>query len=1696
MKRCCVALSGSISRQAFIIVILLISGALLGHPSELFAAVGQTLFDEAIYNQIRTDIQGESGELDDEFQAIITSNDFMDGAIDDDGRTRSLIFAMDGVFSFIQQLDNNVYVVPEELKGEFSYLQHLCFERLLPLTRLLVMRFYDPQPTVQFLWGLGKGVEKANFYPNPGIFDAIGILDLPYNYTAMRSAISQANLQLADALATDPSRLTECYNDWIVLYRQAVDLKQFVIGLTPKVPIGNTDTDIALLEKRALYKGMQSFKNMAEGSYRDGVYGEILKQSVMGQVFGGLAAIIQGIKSIDELFDLMGTELLHCLDVGIQIATDEYGPEDKVGYTSWPSVTVGNIDGLQLRAWIPNLRKNEIDSIETLITAIEANLASIAGYPTVLDKTDEIDWISITPAAYLAYDSEDDTLASQLTFQDGVAGPELQIPENRRVTYRLTFPGLMAQPAFWRNAETMEIHVNGNFPEGIWIGPWDGLGIKKSVTRINNSGFVISETHFDLEEGEQTATGYKWKIDLQPENGYGTGMPWAPDDPENWILPWEETYEYGGTDQYVYHHLHITIEGADDVFVSGIDVRMFPESHYLSGSVTDTGGTPVQDDIAFVHLLDNGAGIQVLNDTDENGDYFVSLPAMGETDYRIQVGDRICGIEPDIATVPAENDRLDISVNLLSNTAIVVEDPIFQAGALPEDPIVAVSDAAQIDLSGYAQSDCSDPLLQFTDYSNGGALQPIALPANPVNGTQYPFTYTIEPDFSNGPYEFILKLGTNSGEQAVYERFEIHPPTLGVPEVILGSGYDTFALPRLEEIGSTYTFSLLLKNIGTETPEIVYLSLSASTGMDIIQVQSGGMTAGIDASASGEQGVVNGYTVSNYPPGSDIYNTSGEIIAAVQQLVDIRGENRPSVVTTHVFEITVQANAAAIGMAQWIQYRAAFKTSEQDPADYQSLFPSWPDTPFTDQQDFPAVRIEAPYDPPATDQFPNDPAASIDSDGDGYPDFWDSTATAAEIAASNLEIDAFPSDPAKWAFELDASGSVDIVAAEYFFDTDPGTGRGTAFAPADTVFSSPVEYFERFNVSTKGLEPGVHRVFVRVKDANNQWSSLQSASFEVKAPTYGNNPVPVDQADTYWTDIETLSRGECFFGADPGVGLGIPFTTTDGTYDQASEMFDVSVVVPENICRNGTCTVSIRVQDARGVWSPVRTAEFELDSDMDGMSDGADAFPDDPAASMDRDHDGYPDGWNENATDAQIAASVLCIDAYPSDPSRFRFPPDLMIAEYFIDEDPGYGNGYPLLSADGVFDHPFEMFNVYNVSTTGLNPGVHTVYVRVRDGDGVWSPLRSACFEIKAPVYGNQSNVALRDSFWATPELLIAGEYFFGEDPGEGNGTAFQPTDDFYDQVSETFDLDIAVPEDVGPDMDTVSVRVQDAAGTWSSVRSVIIVLDADQDGIGNFSDNCPMVENPDQTDTDGDNIGDACDSCPNDAGNDQDQDGICGDTDNCPAVSNANQTDIDGDTIGDACDICPDDPNNDTDNDGICGDIDNCPTTSNSDQSDIDEDGIGDICDSCPEDSDNDADSDGVCGNVDNCPTISNSDQTDIDGDGIGDVCDICPNDPDNDIDGDSICGDVDNCPNVANENQEDTDNDGIGDACEDILHLPGDINGDGVVALDDLILVLQICADVETESPINITADADDDGKIGMAEIIYIFENISGLR
>ena len=58
--------------------------------------------------------------------------------------------------------------------------------------------------------------------------------------------------------------------------------------------------------------------------------------------------------------------------------------------------------------------------------------------------------------------------------------------------------------------------------------------------------------------------------------------------------------------------------------------------------------------------------------------------------------------------------------------------------------------------------------------------------------------------------------------------------------------------------------------------------------------------------------------------------------------------------------------------------------------------------------------------PDVIDAFPNDPAASVDLDGDKYPDYWN-PGKSRKDSTTGLSLDAFPNDPAA-SIDTDSDG--------------------------------------------------------------------------------------------------------------------------------------------------------------------------------------------------------------------------------------------------------------------------------------------------------------------------------------------------------------------------------------------------------------------------------------------------------------------------------------------------------------------------------------------------------------------------------------------------------------------------------------------------------------------------------------------------
>lgn len=148
-----------------------------------------------------------------------------------------------------------------------------------------------------------------------------------------------------------------------------------------------------------------------------------------------------------------------------------------------------------------------------------------------------------------------------------------------------------------------------------------------------------------------------------------------------------------------------------------------------------------------------------------------------------------------------------------------------------------------------------------------------------------------------------------------------------------------------------------------------------------------------------------------------------------------------------------------------------------------------------------------------------------------------------------------------------------LTKAEYFVDADPGYGAGV-----DIPFTAGTTLDVNFSVSLpNNISDGFHYITVRVKNANNQWSSV------LTRPFLKENLTP--------RTTSTVTAIEYFIDSDPGYGAAtaVPVTaalTTDNSF---------SISLPNNIAE-GFHYLTVRVKDANNRWSAVITRPFLKES--------------------------------------------------------------------------------------------------------------------------------------------------------------------------------------------------------------------------------------------------------------------------------------------------------------------------------------------------------------------------------------------------------------------------------------------------------------------------------------------------------------------
>ena len=130
-----------------------------------------------------------------------------------------------------------------------------------------------------------------------------------------------------------------------------------------------------------------------------------------------------------------------------------------------------------------------------------------------------------------------------------------------------------------------------------------------------------------------------------------------------------------------------------------------------------------------------------------------------------------------------------------------------------------------------------------------------------------------------------------------------------------------------------------------------------------------------------------------------------------------------------------------------------------------------------------------------------------------------------------------------------------VVAAEYFFDTDPGMGNGTNLGVDGNGNATGL-------IGLSGLEAGVHQFFIRYRDSRGHWGIAEQRLFWINQGTINIQP--------------SIVAAEYFFNQDPGVGSGTNLPV--GVNGNIAELIGTGGL------ELGPQMLFVRYKDSRGNW--------------------------------------------------------------------------------------------------------------------------------------------------------------------------------------------------------------------------------------------------------------------------------------------------------------------------------------------------------------------------------------------------------------------------------------------------------------------------------------------------------------------------------
>ncbi|MFD1216796.1 GlyGly-CTERM sorting domain-containing protein [Microbulbifer celer] len=533
------------------------------------------------------------------------------------------------------------------------------------------------------------------------------------------------------------------------------------------------------------------------------------------------------------------------------------------------------------------------------------------------------------------------------------------------------------------------------------------------------------------------------------------------------------------------------------------------------------------------------------------------------------------------------------------------------------------------------------------------------------------------------------------------------------------------------------------------------------------------------------------------------------------------------------------------------------------------------------------------------DAFVDNAAASVDTDGDGFPDAWLDSCDSACQSASGLTLDDDNDDDGVAneadAFPIHAAAAVDADNdghPDAWLDTCDSACQSASGLTLDTSLN---------DTDNDGV-------------VNDEDAFVDNAAASVDADNDGLPDAWLDSCDSACQSASGLT-----------LDTSLNDTDNDGVVNDEDAFVDNAAA---SVDTDGDGLPDAWLDSCDSACQSASGLALDDDNDNDGVANEADAFPIHAAASVDADDDGFPDAWLDTCDSACQSASSLTLDTSLNDTDN-----DGVVN----DEDAFVGNAAASVDTDndGLPDAWLDSCDSACQSASGLTLDDDN------DDDGVAN--EADAFPIHAAASVDADNDGLPDVWLDSCDSACQSASGLTLDASlndTDNDGVVNDEDAFVDNAAASVDTD----GDGLPDawLDSCDSACQSASG-------LALDDDNDNDGVANEADAFP-IHAAASVDADNDGLPDAwldsCDSaCQSASGltldtslNDTDNDGVVNDED--AFVDNAAASvDTDGDGLPDAwldtCDstcqsesgLTLDTSLNDTDNDGVVNSEDAYPT-------------------------------------------------------------------------------------------------------------------------------------------------------------------------